>query len=158
MAPARPVQNLECGEPFRRAAGKVIWTRFDEMMSYRDAALHDRDGEGVHDMRVSTRRLRAAIELFRDVFPRHGLTPLLNEVKDLADMLGRVRDLDVMLARLQSDASGRPQAQRLVLRTMMDDLERERKQARRDLKSAIADLERSEFSRRFLSFIALETM
>ncbi|MBV9278754.1 MAG: CHAD domain-containing protein [Chloroflexi bacterium] len=157
MAPARPVRGLTCEESFRTAAGKIIWTRFEEMMAFREAALAGEDPEGVHDMRVASRRLRAAIELFHDVFPRRRLRPMLRSVKDLADALGQVRDLDVMLERLQADRAGRPAGQRLVLTDMVADLERKRREARRALVETVETLEREDFPRRFVALVARET-
>lgn len=157
MAPARKVHDLHCDESFRSAAGKVIWTRFDEMMAFREAVLEDKDIEDLHDMRVASRRLRAAVEGFVQVFPRKELRPLLSEVKEIADMLGRVRDLDVMLDRLTDDRRGRLPSQRLVLSDVIGDMERERVGARKALNEHLASLEVSDFSRRFLSFVARET-
>jgi len=81
VAPARPVRGLTCDDSYRDAAGKISWTRFDEMMGFAETALEGRDPEGIHDMRVASRRLRAALEVFQDVFPRKRLRPLLDEVK-----------------------------------------------------------------------------
>lgn len=158
MAPPRPIRDLSCDKSFREAAGKVIWTRFEEMMSFRDAALAGKDPEGVHDMRVATRRLRAALELFGDVFPKRRLKPLLQEVKGLADALGEVRDRDVLIDRLRADLRGRPPAQRVVLRDLMGELEEQRKADRRNLKGVIEELEGRDFSRQFLATVAQETM
>jgi CHAD domain-containing protein len=126
-------------------------------MAFREAALGP-DPEGIHDMRVASRRLRAAVELFRDVFPRRRLRPLLRQVKDLADTLGEVRDLDVMLERLEKDLKGRPPAQRLVLKDLMTEMTAGRKAARARLEAALDGLEAADFNRRFLSFVAVETM
>lgn len=158
MAPARPVPDLSCDETFRSAAGKVIWTRFEEMMSFRDAAIAGTDIEGVHDMRVASRRLRAAIELFHDVFPRKRLRPLLASVKDIADALGEVRDTDVLIDRLRKDTKGRPPSQRLVLGEVIAELEARRGGAREELAQTLAGLENDLFSRRFLSVVAQEAM
>jgi CHAD domain-containing protein len=157
VASARQVRNLSCDEPFRSAAGKILWTRFDEMMSLREAALAGKDIEGVHDMRVASRRLRAALEAFRDVFPKSQFRPMLRDVKRLADALGTVRDLDVMLQRLQSDAQGRPEPEELVLREMAEEMQTQRTLARRELKATIDDLDRNEFPRQFLFTVAQET-
>jgi CHAD domain-containing protein len=158
MAHARAIRDLSCSESFRSAAGKIIWTRFEEMMSFREAALAGEDIEGVHDMRVASRRLRAAVELFRDVFPKGELKPFLTEIKELADSLGEVRDLDVLLERLRGDMAGRTAAQRLVLQDLCAEMERDRVGARRHLKATISALEDGSFSRVFLAFVARETM
>jgi triphosphatase len=52
------------------------------------------DPEELHDMRVATRRLRAALDLFTEVLPVRART-YRDELSWLADVLGGVRDLDV---------------------------------------------------------------
>lgn len=158
MASARDIPGLDCDEPLRVAAGKILWTRFDEMTSFTDAALAGQDIEAVHDMRVASRRLRAALELFRDVFPARRYRELRDRVKILARALGTVRDLDVMLERLQQDRRGRPASQQLVLREMIAELEQQRLAAREALAKTIAGLEREDFRRQFLVLLAKETM
>jgi CHAD domain-containing protein len=149
---------LSCEESFRSAAGKILWTRFEEMMSFREAALEGTDIEGVHDMRVGTRRLRAALEQFRDVFPKRRYRTMIRKIKTLADALGDVRDLDVLIERLRADMRGRPRAQRVVLGEMIADMEARRRGARETLKTTLDTLDAGAFSRQFLSTVALETM
>jgi CHAD domain-containing protein len=54
------------------------------------------DPEELHDMRVATRRLRAALDLFVDVLPVRAYN-FRGELGWLAGVLGSVRDLDVQL-------------------------------------------------------------
>jgi CHAD domain-containing protein len=157
VAQARAIRNLRCDEPFRSAAGKVIWTRFEEMMSFREAALAGEDSEGIHDMRVASRRLRAALEVFREVFPKRRLAPLLREVKALADTLGDVRDTDVMIERLRRDMKGRPRSERLVLSDMAAELQATRARARERLEENLSHLEDEGFTWRFLAMIGKRT-
>ena len=97
------------------------------------------DPEELHDMRVATRRLRAALSLFEGVLPVRAQV-FRAELGWLAGLLGAVRDLDVQLENLAgmslSDADvgldsahhgGDPLA---VLAAL---LERERDAARRDM-------------------------
>ena len=51
-------------------------------------------------MRVSSRRLRAAMDAFEGAFPRKTFRPLLRQVKEITDVLGDARDLDVAIERL----------------------------------------------------------
>jgi len=60
------------------------------------------DPERVHDARVATRRMRAALRLFADALP--SITGLDDELKWIASQLGNVRDLDVQLKRLPETA------------------------------------------------------
>src|SRR5689334_5766734 len=61
------------------------------------------DPEHVHDSRVATRRMRAALRLFKDVLP-YG-EALDDELRWIASLLGPVRDLDVGLKRQQAIAA-----------------------------------------------------
>ena len=100
MAKAWEVPGLAGDARFRQAAGRVILTRWREMMSYRDGTLLGEDIEELHSMRVSSRRLRAAMDAFEAAFPRKAFRPLLRQVKEITDVLGAARDLDVAIERL----------------------------------------------------------
>jgi len=58
----------------------------------------------VHQMRVATRRMRAALRLFADVLPAEAGT-LNDELKWIAGQLGAARDLDVQVRRLRETAA-----------------------------------------------------
>ncbi|XOV85093.1 MAG: CHAD domain-containing protein [bacterium] len=60
-------------------------------------ALHP---EGVHQLRVATRRTRAALNLFRDVVPAEQAMATKPAFKRLSSALGEMRDLDVHQAQL----------------------------------------------------------
>lgn len=162
MARAREIRGLSCDEPFRTAAGKVLWTRFEELMSFRDRVLKPAGPsdaeEAVHDMRVASRRLRAALEVFVDVLPRRQYKVMLGSVKLLADALGEVRDVDVLVERLRNSRKGKSPAQRYALDGIIHDLESRRLGARRFLESTIEDLEAGDFPRRFAIFVAQDTV
>jgi triphosphatase len=61
------------------------------------------DPRHVHQMRVATRRMRAALRLFNDILPLAG--SLDDELKWFASQLGPVRDLDVQIQRVRATAS-----------------------------------------------------
>lgn len=62
--------------------------------------------EGVHQMRVATRRLRSDLRTFMSVVDETWAASLSEELAWLADALGEVRDLDVLQATLHEDAAG----------------------------------------------------
>jgi CHAD domain-containing protein len=61
----------------------------------------------VHQARVATRRLRAALKLFNDLLPEPAST-LRDELKWIAALLGEARDAEVMAARLDAQVAGLP--------------------------------------------------
>lgn len=56
--------------------------------------------EGVHGMRTSTRRLRSTLRTYGSLVRPEWALPLEEELRWLADVLGAVRDLDVLRERL----------------------------------------------------------
>jgi CHAD domain-containing protein len=101
MAKAREVP-LRCEEPFGAAAARVVSTRADELLELSQGVLDTDDIERLHDMRVASRRLRAAMELFEPCFPGKRFRDALKEVKAIADALGERRDRDVSIAALEA--------------------------------------------------------
>ena len=61
----------------------------------------DTDPEGVHQARVATRRLRSDLRTFRPLIDTTWSSTLRDELGWLADLLGDVRDGDVLLERLR---------------------------------------------------------
>ena len=62
-----------------------------------ELAVRHADGEGIHQMRVGLRRLRAALSLFKDMIRGRELDRLKHELKWLTEQLGPVRDYDVFV-------------------------------------------------------------
>ncbi len=100
MAGARKVE-LDCEASFSRAAVRVVKVRSKEVFKHSEGVLDLSDVEPVHDMRVATRRLRAALEVFEPCFPKKRHRKALKKVKALADALGERRDADVEIALLE---------------------------------------------------------
>src|SRR5205085_6240773 len=76
---------------------------------------------GVHQARVSTRRLRSDLKTFGPLVDQAWADGLRADLKGLADALGHVRDADVLGARLEKaagrlDRADAPHAMRLVRR------------------------------------------
>ncbi len=102
MAKAWNVSGLHQDATFRDAAGRVILTRWREMMSYGHGTLLGEDIEELHAMRVSSRRLRAAMDAFAGAFPATSFRRNLRVVKEITDTLGAARDLDVAVEGLEA--------------------------------------------------------
>src|SRR5262245_55368010 len=94
MAKPSPVEGgLGPETPIAQAAPRTLAARLSDVSQYEERVVAGRDVDGVHDMRVATRRLRAAIALYG---ADTDLEEARVEVKRLGDALGDVRDLDVM--------------------------------------------------------------
>jgi CHAD domain-containing protein len=107
MAKAKQITGLDCAADALEWAAEVLRVRFEEIVNLRGAALDFSDIEGVHGMRVATRRLRSAMRDFMPLMDKKPLRRARRELKEIADALGAVRDQDVAIAaleKLQTDA------------------------------------------------------
>ena len=78
--------------PANQALQQISWECLRQLQSNQDMVLHGEDPEGVHQMHIALRRLRAALKLFKcEVADLH------DELKWLGTVLGEARDWDVLL-------------------------------------------------------------
>jgi len=89
------------------------------------------DPEAVHKVRVASRRLRAAMDVATDCFPRKWYRPLHKTAKAITRALGDVRDRDVLLERLAREREGASDAERPGIDYLIAGIERDRKKARK---------------------------
>lgn len=149
MARAWTVPGLSGDATFADAAGRVILTRWREMMSYRDGTLAGEDIEQLHAMRVSSRRLRAAMDAFAGAFPERSFTRNLREVKRITDTLGEARDLDVAIAGLTAVREEMAPLERPGVDALIEEY-RDRRTAERDeIATLFRRIDRSGFAKRF---------
>ena len=137
MARARKVPGLDRKLSFGQAAASAVKVRSAEIFSFADGVLDTSDPERVHDMRVASRRLRAALEIFADCFPKSEHRALLREVKLLADALGERRDPDVQMEALQKLGAELGQGERPGLNGLVAELRARQAQGNERVQEAI---------------------
>src|SRR4028119_1539175 len=134
MAKAKEITGLDCAADALEWAAEVLRVRFDEIVSLRDAALDFSDIEGVHSMRVATRRLRSAMRDFMPLMDKRPSKRLRKELKQLADALGTVRDQDVAIVALEElQAEAETEAIKAGIGNFLTERNGRRETAQRDL-------------------------
>lgn len=150
MAKEKRIAKLNCNDAAGRGVQVVLGARMEKMCALRDRALNWDDPEGVHDMRVASRRLRSALSDFKP-YLRKGSVPLAR-LKAFAESLGAVRDEDVILAALEALCSQANQEVAKGIEVIVKEHRQRRVQARSTLEltirpSAIAEF-RDDFRKR----------
>jgi len=125
-------------------AAEVIAEQHGKIVAHVAAAVDGRDPEGVHDMRVATRRLRAALKLFAPWIEQDALDRVAPAVRSLTRALGAVRELDVLRLRLAELARHARPERALALEHVDARLARRRSRARAKMMARFAkvDLDR----------------
>ncbi len=133
VAKAKAIPDLSAERSYAEAATRIVSVRSSELTEHAEGVLDTGDIERVHDMRVATRRLRAALEIFEPCFPDKPYGEALTEVKRLADALGERRDRDVAIATLHGFADQMPAPDRRGIGSLIDQLRDEQEEANREL-------------------------
>jgi CHAD domain-containing protein len=153
VARAREIAGLDCEEPFALAAARVVEVRAGEVFAHSEGVLDLDDIEPLHDMRVATRRLRAAMEVFEPCFRRKRFKRTLKEVKALADALGVRRDRDVAIEFLEQVSADVADDDREALEALIASLRAEQRSANEDLAPFVAGKRLKKLRRRLRKLV-----
>lgn len=113
---------------------QVLVTNAQAFEQHTPGVREGEDPRAVHQMRVATRRMRAALRLFADLLPAEA-SSLDAELSWIAGQLGARRDLDVQVCRLREGAAELGLSATLVPYGAW--LEDQRQRAQAELASAI---------------------
>jgi CHAD domain-containing protein len=123
------------------------------MQSWRDAALDWTDPEGVHSMRVASRRLRSTLRDFTPYLHKRRLSGAGKQLKNLAAALGEVRDHDVAILALEELKTHAPLELSAALNQFIETRSGVREQARKDLTAAIETAELKHLELKFVAAV-----
>ena len=113
---------------------------FADLLAHEPGTRLGEDIEALHQMRVATRRLRAALGTFEAVLPS-SLATLREELRWVAAALGTVRDLDVQIEALETMQRGASWDESNALGPLLA-IARERRYAARAMLLEVLDSDR----------------
>jgi CHAD domain-containing protein len=142
------ISGLSAEQTFTDAAAIVVGQRSREVFAKRRRVLDLDDIERLHAMRVATRRLRAALEVFGPCLPPKRGPRALRDVKRLADALGVRRDLDVQIETLTALAGETDLPERAAIGHVLKVLRADQRRANRRLAKELKRTKRGRLRRR----------
>jgi CHAD domain-containing protein len=128
--------SIEAEDTIGRVGLAVLRRQFAALRAREAGTRLGDDSEELHDMRVASRRLRAALSLFADFLPPSAAN-LRDDLKWVAHTLGAVRDLDVQLEQLDRWLADLPERDREALIAVSSLLEVKRSAARETMLDAL---------------------
>lgn len=147
---AKATYDFPADIQFKDAARRAMYAAYRKMMDNAPGTRAGEDIEALHDMRVGSRRLRAALAVFAKVFPRDEYRLLDKQIGDITDALGAVRDLDVQLDYLRNLRNSLPDNEAYGINRLIERQNTRRDKERKALVKALDKLEKERFERRFL--------
>jgi triphosphatase len=130
----------------------VLREHFAQLLAHEPGVRLGEEAEAVHRARVATRRLRAALGLFRDHLPSDAQR-YRNELRWIARLLGGVRDLDVQQERLAAWRQDKVVIEADGLKGLEDWLARRRAQARAKMLRGLNSARYARFAAEFTDFL-----
>ncbi len=152
------IESISPDETLESCAKQIIVRYFQQMMSYKAGAKDGTDIGFVHDMRVTSRRLRAAMDNFADCFQEKSFKKHYKRIKAITRTMGAVRDLDVLIARFQRELDTLSELEQVDIRQLIEHLQHEREIARKPMLTLFAKLEAVDFETEFLDFFGGESV
>ena len=146
--------GLTPATPMAEAARRTLAVHFGRMLDHEAGTRLGEDPEELHDMRVATRRLRAAQRLFAPHLDRDAMRPLRKALRRTGRALGAVRDLDVFHEKTAWYLEALPETRRGELAPLLGFLGRTRDAARRELLAHLDGEEYRVFCERFAAFLS----
>ena len=104
MSRAWPVEDVDPEAPVIDNARRVLAVRIAEFYSFEPVVSHPELSEALHDMRISAKRLRYSLELFRPQFGKAGERQI-ERVKTIQELLGTLHDHDVRIELIGEELS-----------------------------------------------------
>lgn len=141
LAPPRPAPRRPGLIPtdIADAISAVVGKATRAMRQNEAGSRHGGEIENVHQMRVATRRIRAYLKAAKPALDPAAADSLRVDLSDLAQALGVVRDLDVMIEQLHSEAAALGEPDTAALEGLIGSLDAERTAARRALVAQLDD-------------------
>jgi CHAD domain-containing protein len=151
--PVREQIGLEPTDSLAEGGRKVLSFLFGRMLTHEPGTRLGDDIEALHDMRVATRRMRAAFRVFEGGFKKKAIQPLLAGLRKTARVLGQVRDLDVFIEKLQQYRQLLPDSEQAGLQPLLDTWNAKREQARQEMMVYLDSKKYRQFKQDFLKFV-----
>ncbi|MDE0313273.1 MAG: CHAD domain-containing protein [Candidatus Poribacteria bacterium] len=152
MSTAIEIKDISPEKTLETCARQIIVSYFREMMSHKTGAIDGTDIKFVHDMRVASRRLRAAMDNFADCFQKDTFKKHYKQIQMITRTMGAVRDLDVLIARFQRELQSLSGAEQGDIQGLIEQLQHERKEARKPMLNLFTELDARDFGIQFLTF------
>jgi len=136
------VDGLTSDMAVGKAARKALKARLVAVRAALDPAKElSADGEPVHELRVATRRATAALQVFGGRLPGKTEKRARKVLRKLRRAVAPAREADVLLAALDSWATGRPNAEKAGLQFLFGLLTAERQAAQAPVNEAVEKCE-----------------
>jgi CHAD domain-containing protein len=105
-------------------------------------------------MRVASRRLRAVLDAYETACDPKKFKKVYGQVKEIADILGKARDTDVMVAHLQQQLAQTPDESQAGLQWLIQHLSTYRQTHQEKLEAFLQALDQDAFTQQMMACLS----
>jgi CHAD domain-containing protein len=150
--------GLKADDLMTEGLRKIMHFEFQHMLYHEAGTQLGQDIEELHDMRVATRRMRAALQVFGDYLDEKTWAPFDKGLRRTGRILGEVRDLDVFWEKTQRYLDSLPPERRDELAPLQAVWMTARDQARARLLSYLDSKRYRKFKESFNEFLKIRSV
>lgn len=144
---------VEAGDSLAEAGRKTWRYQFNEMLLHEAGTRLGENIEELHEMRVASRRMRAAFDVFGPGFKTKVTRKRLRGLQRTGRTLGQVRDLDVFMEKVQLYLEHLPVEARSGLELLLQGWQARREQARLEMLTYLDSKRYARFKDDFFCFV-----
>jgi CHAD domain-containing protein len=98
------------------------------------------DEKSIHDTRVQSRRMRAALEAFKDLFPPYPWNAVYSRIRQVTKALGKARETEVSLSLLKEQTGSGDMAENLCREYLEQRFQKTLQKRKRKLKKSLREI------------------
>jgi CHAD domain-containing protein len=158
-AQARPTVrkvDLQPTDSFAEAGRKILRFHFERMVKAETGTKAGKEIERLHEMRVATRRMRAAFQVFGQMYIKKKIKPLRAGLKETGQVLGSVRDLDVFIESLQQYQQTLPEGNQGSFQAALEVWAKKRRKAQKQMVVYLDSKKYAHFKQELKKFVETE--
>jgi len=145
--------GLKIDETMAEGACKTLYFHFKRMVEHEPGTRAGEDIEELHDMRVATRRMRAALRVFGEYLDMRAMKPFVKDLRRTGRALGAVRDLDVFQQKTRRYSDTLPPERANELDPLFAVMHAEHQKARQAMLDFLDSPRYDRFKNRFNKFL-----
>ena len=161
QAPVRPKRRgpkgtgvgIRADDPMLEAGRKILRFHWEKALAHEPGTIAGEDPEELHDMRVATRRQRAALRILSPYCRKKFLRPVRDGLRALGGTIGAVRDMDVLLAAAQEHQSSLAASEARGLQVLLKAWMRQREASRQRMMDHLRGQAHAVFKEQYTAFL-----
>src|SRR5258708_14708240 len=145
--------DISADDPMSEAGRKIMAYYLSRLLHHERSVREGDQTEAIHDMRVASRRLRSALDIFGPYYKTRAMKSIRKNLRKVGKTLGAVRDLEVVLTPAQHYAQDLEPALQASLQPLLAQWQSHLDEAHQQLLEELDSQRYADFLNDFAEFV-----